>query len=88
MSSTVSHVCNPCVISARGSGFCPSKLEPKSSFSESSIHWESKKKPRNHYSCEVFILAQKEGFEPTQKIYISIAALFSTVFRVQIRVQF
>lgn len=55
---------------------------------ESSIHWESKIKPRNHYGYGVFILAQKEGFEPTQKIYISIAALISTVFRVQIRVQF
>lgn len=33
-------------------------------------------------------MAQKEGFEPTQKIYISIAALVYTVFRVQIRVQF
>ena len=38
MSSTVFHVCNPCVISAHGSGFWPSIAESKSLFLESSIH--------------------------------------------------
>nr|DAX31784.1 MAG TPA: hypothetical protein [Bacteriophage sp.] len=60
-------MCNLCVISARGSGFWPSKSEPKSSFSESSIHWESKKNPATITVARFSFWRRRRDLNPPKK---------------------